>query len=277
MSSLRPAISSTVKRFAKSAVRAMGLEIRRRGELPSHAPGIRHAEVFPDATYSPWLADEEFDCVYRVIRAHTLVDIYRCYELWQLISEAAKLPCGDLIEIGVWRGGTGALIAKQCQLAGIEALVYLCDTFQGVVKASSRDVAYVGGEHADTSQAAVLELIRALQLDSVRILEGIFPDDTGHLLSGRLFRFCHIDVDVYDSAKDILNWVWPRLVPGGMVVYDDYGFYSCVGITRLVNEERVKPDRLVIHNLNGHAVVIKLGTDNRDRTLEGRTPPLPIC
>ena len=158
----------------------------------------------------------------------------------------------------MWRGGTGALIARQCQLAGIEDQVYLCDTFKGVVKASSRDAAYVGGEHADTNQAAVLELIDALKLGRVRILEGVFPDQTGHLVNDRQFRFCHVDVDVYDSAKDILKWVWPRLVPGGIIVYDDYGFHSCVGITRFVNEERVHGDRLVIHNLNGHAIVIKM-------------------
>ena len=54
-----------------------------------------------------------------------------------------------------------------------------------------------------------------------------------------------------------MSWVWPRLVPGGIVVFDDFGFYSCVGITRFVNEERSKPDRIVIHNLNGHGIVIK--------------------
>jgi O-methyltransferase len=251
-------MSSAIKRFVKSAFRATGLEVRWRGELPAHAPGIRHAEVFPVATYSPWLSDEEFDKVYQVIRQKTLVDIYRCYEIWQLVGETAKLPDGDLIEIGVWRGGTGALIARRSRLAGIANPIYLCDTFKGVVKAGLQDVTYVGGEHADTSRAAVLNLMSTLEVEQVRILDGIFPDDTGHLIGDRTLRFCHIDVDVYDSAKDILNWVWPRLVPGGIVVFDDYGFHSCVGITRFVNEERLRRDRLVIHNLNGHAVVIKL-------------------
>lgn len=239
-------------------VRATGFEVRRTRELPSHAPGIRHAEVFPAATYSPWLADTAFENVYRVIRENTLVDIYRCYELWQLIAEVAKLPGGDLIEVGVWRGGTGALIARQCQLTGIPNPVHLCDTFKGVVKAGPRDTVYLGGEHSDTSQDAVLRLLQSLNLDQVNILQGIFPDESGHRISDRQFRFCHIDVDVYDSARDILDWLWPRLVPGGIVVYDDFGFHSCVGITRIVNEQRAKNDRLVIHNLNGHGIVVKL-------------------
>jgi O-methyltransferase len=249
---------SKVRQFAKTIVRATGFELRRTKELSTHAPGIRHAEVFPGATYSPWLADEEFKYVHALIRSNTLVDTYRCYELWQLIAETAKLPDGDVIEIGVWRGGTGALIARRCKLVGIDHPVHLCDTFKGVVKAGPRDTVYLGGEHSDTNQGAVLRLIRSLNLDQVNILQGIFPEDSGHLIGDRRFRFCHIDVDVYDSARDILDWLWPRVVPGGIVVYDDYGFHSCVGITQMVNEERAKNDRLVIHNLNGHGIVIKL-------------------
>lgn len=247
-----------VKKLVKQLFNAAGFEVRSTREVPPYAPEIRHAEVFPSATYSPWLADEEFARFFESVKKHTLVDRYRCYELWQLVAEAAKLPAGELIEVGVWRGGTGALIAKKCQLAGIQNEIYLCDTFRGVVKAGSHDGAYSGGEHADTSKAAVLDLMSALNLDRVRILEGIFPDDTADSVRDRSFRFCHIDVDVYESARDINAWLWPRLIPGGIVVYDDYGFHSCVGITRFVNEEREKKDRLVIHNLNGHAVVVKL-------------------
>jgi O-methyltransferase len=54
-----------------------------------------------------------------------------------------------------------------------------------------------------------------------------------------------------------VEWVWPRLVAGGMIVYDDYGFRGCEGVTQFVNEQRSKPDRLIFHNLNGHAIAIK--------------------
>jgi O-methyltransferase len=40
-------------------------------------------------------------------------------------------------------------------------------------------------------------------------------------------------------------------------VFDDYGWPATVGVARLVEEQRMKRDRLVIHNLNGHAVVVK--------------------
>ena len=43
-----------------------------------------------------------------------------------------------------------------------------------------------------------------------------------------------------------------------MIVFDDYGHIQCDGITELVEQESEKADRLVIHNLAGHAIMIKV-------------------
>src|SRR5262249_22921417 len=139
---------------------------------------------------------------------------------------------------------------------GIGQPVYLCDTFAGVVKAGPLDNAYRGGEHADTSVEEVEGLLDSLGLKA-KILVGIFPTDTAHLVSDLTFRFCHVDVDTYESAEDVIKWIWGRLVPGAMVVYDDYGYENCAGVTQHVEQQRGFEDRLVLHNLNGHAVVIK--------------------
>jgi O-methyltransferase len=48
------------------------------------------------------------------------------------------------------------------------------------------------------------------------------------------------------------------MVHGGIIVYDDYGFKGCDGITKYVEEQIPREDRLVIHNLNGHAIILKL-------------------
>jgi O-methyltransferase len=213
-----------------------------------------YAFVVPTATYAPWLDDKNFSGIYSRVQPNTMVDIYRCYELWQLAKECSKLRYGSILEVGVWRGGTGCLIAS----AVPDVPVYLCDTFAGVPKGkiSSADATYSGGEHADTSEEIAHALIASLKLAHIHILKGVFPEETGHLCTGPL-RFVHVDVDVYQSGKDVLNWAWPRLISGGIIVFDDYGFESCSGITKLVEEQRVNTDRTVIHNLNGHGIVIK--------------------
>lgn len=249
-------IPSLVKRPIRSGLRRLGYDIYRI-RLGSASDRPLHELVRPRATYSPWNGDEMFLETYQSIKEHTLVDRLRCFELWALVEQTSKLE-GSLIEIGVWKGGTGALIARQASLCGIDDPVYLCDTFTGVVKASDKDSTYKGGEHADTTRQTVQTLLDDFRLDNVRILEGIFPDETSRFVEQERFKFCHIDVDVYQSANDIVEWIWPKMSIGGMIVYDDYGFVDCDGITEHVEEQRSSKDRLVLYNLNGHAVVVKI-------------------
>ena len=216
-----------------------------------------YESILPGATYAPWLLDYTFNETYRTIKNHTLVDKYRCYELWQLVAEISKLR-GALIEVGTWKGGSGALIAKKAKIANIKDTVYLCDTFKGIVKAGINDSFYKGGEHSDASEKTVKQIIDELELDNVKLLPGIFPDETSRMITAKEFRLCHIDVDVYQSAKDAVEWLWPKLVVGGLIIFDDYGWEGCDGVRKFVNEERKKQDRLVFYNLNGHAIIIKI-------------------
>jgi O-methyltransferase len=215
-----------------------------------------HEMAYPISTYAPWRSDDEFQRVYQTIRPNTFVDVWRCHELWSILGELREVP-GAILEVGVWRGGTGALIAARAAGLGLEDTVYLCDTWTGVAKAGEVDIYYRDGKHDDASHAIVERLVTRMALSNVELLQGVFPEDTGERISDRSFRLCHCDVDVYESAKDVLEWVWPRLAPGGVVVFDDYGFPACPGVTKLVDEQRMREDRLVLHNLNGHGLIVK--------------------
>ena len=219
-------------------------------------PDLPQSIVIPFATYSPWHGARAFVSAYRAAVTHTLVDVYRCYELWCLVKQTADLP-GDVLEVGIWRGGTACLLGLAMKDAGIESKLYLADTFAGVVKAGDADRSYHGGEHSDTTPETVKSLLSANQVANFSILEGIFPDQTGERIGQAQIRFCHIDVDVYQSAKDAFDWVWPHIPVGGVVVFDDYGFVTCSGVTKFVNEQNGRGDMVFMHNLNGHAVLVK--------------------
>lgn len=218
------------------------------------SPDISHHRILPHSTYSPWLLDEAFQVIYQLIKSHTLVDIYRCYELYTLGQQMLTVP-GDFLEVGVWRGGTGALLASAVR-SDHNKHVYLADTFTGVVKAGGDDTVYVGGEHSDTSLELVHDLLKGLSLSNCTLLQGIFPDETGKYFKGKL-ALLHCDVDVYSSARGVVEWGIPLLSQGGAIVFDDYGFFGCEGVTRLVNELRADSRFIFIHNLNGHAILIK--------------------
>lgn len=209
--------------------------------------------IFPKNTYSPWLENDFLD-LFEKVNNYTLVDIYRCFELFQ-IAQKMKNVSGAILEVGVWKGGTAFLLAKANES---KSTIYLCDTFEGVVKAGENDSIYKGGEHSDTSLEEVKSLLVENGITNFEILKGIFPEETSAQIKEEQFKICHIDVDVYQSAKDIFEWVWPKLILGGVVVFDDYGFAACEGITQLVNEILEKRNDLFFsYNINGHAILVK--------------------
>jgi O-methyltransferase len=236
-----------------SIAKGLAMPIMRRKAVRSGSHGM----VYPIATYSPWLTDEAFQRAYREVKRNTLVDEWRCWELWSLLGELRDVP-GAVIEVGVWRGGRGALMAKRCMELGIDDPVFLCDTWSGIVKTTEVDTYYHDGKHDDTSRHIVEAIVRETGVERrVQLLQGIFPEETGAAAAGHAFRLVHIDVDVYRSAADVFAWAWPRLSQHGAVVFDDYGFPATPGVAQFVDEQRGLPDRLVVHNLNGHALVVK--------------------
>jgi O-methyltransferase len=224
--------------------------------------GRVYEQIAPASRYAPWRSDGEFLEIYDRIVNHTLVDLYRCWNLWSLVRQVAKRigTSNHFVEIGVWRGGTGVLIAQAMSSRGLAQPVYLCDTFQGVTKTSSADPYYHGGEHADTSLDVVTELAAAAGLKpaNYEICVGIFPDDMPRQLRSGKFAFAHIDVDAYESAKDCFAAIWPRTVSGGVVVFDDYGFQTTTGVAQFVDENSYLSDGMFMYNLTGQAVLVKI-------------------
>jgi len=157
-------------RMANSILGVFGLYIARSSSSSNswadeRAPELRHSRVYHGGTYSPWLSDREFLSAYEIIKRFTLVDRERCYELWDLAKQSVTVD-GAILEVGVWRGGSGCLLAR----AAPTKTVYLADTFAGVVKAGKNDTYYKGGEHADTSVQIVSGLLGSARVDNARIL-----------------------------------------------------------------------------------------------------------
>ena len=206
--------------------------------------------------YAPWRLDSEFVRTYETVKDHTLVDMYRLWTLWSMVAQASKTE-GMLVEVGVWRGGSGCLLARRWNLLGRREPVVLCDTFEGVVKTGGNDPWYHGREHADTSREVVEHLVKTMQLPEVRILGGSFPDDTAEEVPDGRVAFAHIAVDVYASCKDIVRFLWPRLSHGGIMVFDDYGFMTTPGVRMYLDEIAMRDDLVFMAGAYGQGILIK--------------------
>jgi len=180
--------------------------------------------------FSPWLGSGEFREVYQRAAPRSLVDPTRCYVLYALAKQALHLG-GEYWECGVYKGGTAAMIAEILSRYNGPQL-RLFDTFAGMPETdTSRDL-HKAGDFADTSLNAVRQHVGHERLVSYH--EGFIPDTFGGL-EGSSIAFAHVDVDIYQSVLDCCEFIFPRLMQGGFMVFDDYGFPSCPGARAAVD------------------------------------------
>ena len=167
--------------------------------------------------------------------AHTMIGTKRLNNV-QVCVEAALaegIP-GDLIETGVWRGGTTILMRGILKAYGItDRTVWVADSFEGLPPPDPDT--YPADENLNLSGipglAIPLEEVQSnfekygLLDEQVRFLKGWFKDTlpTAPIQSLAVLR---LDGDMYESTMDALNSLYHKVSPGGYVIIDDYGLYS---------------------------------------------------
>jgi len=164
------------------------------------------------------------------------------------VSEAG-IP-GDIVECGVWRGGSMMSVASTLlQLHDRARLLYLYDTFEGMSAPSTADRSYDGVSAEEQLAAeprgtgvwcyASLEDVRANLLstgypsEQVRFVKGKVEDTIPGSLPPRI-ALLRLDTDWYESTKHELRHLYPLLSPGGILIIDDYGHWQ--GARRAVDE-----------------------------------------
>jgi Macrocin-O-methyltransferase (TylF) len=139
---------------------------------------------------------------------------------------------GDVAELGVYKGGTAALLATFARR--LNRTAYLFDTFEGFHEADLSGIdAGTPTYFKDTS----LEAVRAVVGDeNVQFVKGRFPETTGAVPPDARFSIVHLDCDLYAPLRDALAFFYPRLTPGGFMIVHDYSSLAWGGPERAVDE-----------------------------------------
>jgi O-methyltransferase len=134
------------------------------------------------------------------------------------LAEAARAaPDGDLVEVGVYKGGSAWVLDMVGREQGRK--VWLFDTFKGTPHANSKFDLHKKHDFCDVD----IEEVRAVVPDS-QLVVGVFPNtlkDADALGMGKV-ALAHIDCDQYRSVKACCEHLAKRMVPGGVMVFDDY-------------------------------------------------------
>jgi O-methyltransferase len=240
-----------IKSKIKSVIGRLGFEIRKT-RLPQAYSDIPDSELYRPL-FSPWLGNGEFGRYYKIAAPKTLVSVPRCYILYSLLMQAMNIS-GDVWECGVYKGGTAAMIASILKDGSSSKKLYLFDTFEGMPETDSEKDRFKKGDFSDTTIEAVASYVGC---DDICILRKGFIPATFVGLESASIAFAHIDVDIYKSIFDCLNFIWPRLSLGGFIVFDDYGFPSCPGARAAVDKFFYGQKCIPLCLPTGQAVVFK--------------------
>jgi hypothetical protein len=255
-----------VKNACKSVLLRLGYEIHPVSQPPVQdidfkaALTVKESQYYsqwsaPCPLFSPWLGHPDFQSIYEGAEPYTLVSPDRCYMLIELARYARHLA-GDFAECGVWNGGTALLLARTLGTSASKKL-YLFDSFEGLPKVNGeKDSWFSEGQYRANSIGAVKAVLSDFR-NMIDIRCGWIPE-TFRGLEERRYAFAHIDVDIYQSNLDCCAYFYPRLVPGGVLLFDEYCFAAARGEKDAVDEFFAdKPERPIALP-TGQAFVLKL-------------------
>ena len=152
------------------------------------------------------------------------------FNLYQVVLKTQKLP-GAIAELGVYRGGSAKLISL---LKG-EKELHLFDTFGGMPSVRPDVDLHAAGDFADTSLEAVQQYLSGFK--NVFFHQGFFPDSAKELGTQPIsFSLVHLDADIYQSTKAGLEFFYPRMVKGGILISHDYRNLHCPGVKLAYDE-----------------------------------------
>jgi predicted O-methyltransferase YrrM len=223
----------------------------------------RYTMHFPSflRIYSPWYDGGFQQNIYMPACRFTLLTEDRCYILYSLVGNAVLLD-GDLAECGVYKGGSAWIMAKALSESVGSTKpthkLYLFDTFTGMPATYDCDaLVHSEGDFGDTSIESVKKLLS--QFDFVEPKPGYIPE-TFQGLERNKFSFVHIDVDLFSSTKSCLEFFYPRLVPGGIMLFDDYGVRIYEDLEKkAVDEFFADKSEKPISLSNGQTIIVKRG------------------
>lgn len=206
-----------------------------------------------DDSYPSDISDEE-KLLIDTVRKYTMTSVERMVTLSRAIDHLIKNSIkGDIVECGVWRGGSMMLVANRLKsFNDTSRSLFLFDTYEGMSDPTDNDVSGVD----NNSAIEMLDKVERLNGDNVwcyspidevknNVMKAGYPADKIHFVKGKVeetlpyssigdIALLRLDTDWYESTKHELIHLYDRLVPGGILIIDDYGHWN--GARKAVDE-----------------------------------------
>lgn len=190
---------------------------------------------------------------YSRVKEYTMTTPERIASLCNAVNYLVKNNIqGDFVECGVWRGGsTMAAIDTLIKAGDKSREIYLYDTFEGMSEPSEFDKVFTGTaadelmNNSDKDDPTSVWCYSALEEVQNNVGSLQYPAHLLHYVKGKVedsipgtipqkIALLRLDTDWYESTLHELQHLYPLLVPGGVIIIDDYGHWE--GARKAVDE-----------------------------------------
>jgi len=231
--------------------------------------------------------DREFMDLYKVCKDYTKTSLERMYSLYNSMKYiiANKIE-GDLVECGVWKGGSSMLMALMLKKHGIlDKKIHLYDTFEGMSEPSPIDKTIKGvsassllgkerkeNENSVWCYSPIEDVKNALfstgyPQENLIFVKGKVENTLLEYVPGQL-SLLRLDTDWYESTKIELQILYPLLVELGVLIIDDFGHWE--GAQKAVTEYFMQNDNhQFLHRIDYTGrLVIKTYNNKKNKSLQ---------
>lgn len=201
-----------------------------------------------------WYRDSEFLRIMKLFPSGGATG--KRYNLYHLARSVSHLD-GDTVECGVAAGVMSYLIYTATNQNGRTHHIF--DSFEGLSVPSQDD--YPTGhvpalKKGDFSVSQEVVERNLGNKKDIKFYKGWIPERFSEITSRR-FIFVHIDVDFYEPTIESLRFFYPRMVSGGIIMCDDYGYLNTPGSQKAMDEFLADKPEKIIKLDAGHAFIIK--------------------
>jgi len=187
----------------------------------------------------------------------------RFFALERAARRVANVP-GNACEVGCFRGLSAYIAAAAFRDIGKKLTFHICDSFEGLSEPTAADAAQ-GNENAEAFKARDYRCSEAdvrahlAEFDCFEFHKGWIPAPFKKIENER-FRYTHVDVDLAEPTRDSIEFLWPRLNPGGVMMLDDYAGMRFPGAKRAIDAFFAgRNDVFLIEQPAGGGIAVKLG------------------
>ncbi len=246
-------LKNVLKRFSRNEL------TRRKAQNKRFERMLRRHDLHIYKSHINWTFSPEMKALHDQWGKPPGVPADRCFFLYstgRLIRE--RHVAGDTAECGVRFGKSTFFLLK-----GLDDPArphHIFDSFEGLSEGGTLDKAATGLKSWQKGDISVSEATTRANLErffsNCRFYKGWIPDRFPEV-ADRTFAIAHIDVDLYEPTMASLEFFYPRMSRGGVIVCDDYGFATCPGATRAFDEFFASRSEAILPIPSGQCIVWK--------------------